>query len=275
MCWLEDCRLVLSDALMWEENEEYFNTYIWDIQEYVGEPSLPELPEDVRRKSGYISRANLLGFQDYPPVFAKLWDIDGDGVEELFTLHPYGYFDSYSWDGVESQKTNLESNVVYAKLIDMDRDGQEELLLLVDQGTYSFKVYSWDDTGIQSKELEYRFYRGDLGIYREKETGTTYVGYRSNVINDTRIELCSLTDACKYYIEDYGNEVVYGNGVEPILIIIDNEEERESAIREAEEYFYTQLDRFELIENINLSSYEWENSLSYTVEEVRKKMMER
>lgn len=290
LCKLENGQLALSEDIIRSESEEDDIYTHLDIEDYMGEPSIPELPDDIQRKNGYLR--NIDSPQIVPPSFMKLYDIDGDGAEELLALEDNGDLAAYSWNGLEVQRSTLESNVIYAKLIDMDQDGHEELLLLTGRGEYIFKAYSWGEAGMQSKELEYRASYSEYNIYREKETGIIYVGgLDGGGSRGEHTTLCSLTDTLEFSWNDHSaDRYRYQNGgrlviVEPQDIeylegVVRREAEEyyaqveELAIRESKEY-YAQLDRFELIEYIDFNSYGWQNSLSYTVEEVKQQLMAR
>lgn len=266
-CGLENGRLALSEDYSWSENNVPEYTQL-NIQDYMGEPSVPKLSNDVQRK--ILFQSQISSPQIGPPVFAKLFDINGDGVEDLVCL--YGNLYAYVWDGSDDlQYTPLENDYIrYAKLIDMDQNGTEELLLITyeDERYHPLaRVYSFDNPGTLTKVLDIDYNEvvegvpvEGLELYRDKQTGNIFIGRTDN----------------PWYGAD-SRQSFFHSLTEFVHLIFDGtlSIEAQNSPDGGEQYleqrwnnYETQMERFEKIEEINLSSSEWEDSLRHTVEEV-------
>lgn len=237
---------------------------------------LPAVPDNIQQKVELQRNLDSREYEDYP-IYAKLADTDQDGEDEMYVLSYE--FCMCDWDGAQIQTTVLESNVVYAKLIDMNQDGKEELLLVLkpDEWSYFAVVYSWSDAGKPDKKaIDIGEYPYGLNIYREKSTGEIYLG---GVVNQGTVgedsSFTSLTDSVHIGWANYNPYWDYGD-----LDTLTPAERAEVDAQLAEsrqewEEYQEQLNRFELVEYINTDSWEWQEALAHTVDEVRRQLMAR
>ena len=229
------------------------------------------IPDDARMKNALSSCLDTYAQPD-DYYYAKLVNTD------LYALHGIGSFEKCSWNGTEIERTNLEDNIIYAKLIDMDQDGKEELLLIKDDNgavPQTATIYSWDASGISKHGNLDVWNVGYDGIYRNKTTGDIYIGSGWYGSDWESRDFVSLTDSVSLHwegVDPFEVRWIYENGSQEEI------QKMEAEVAEADQRwveFETQLAQFELIEKIDLDSYEWQNSLRYTVDEVRQQLMAR
>lgn len=268
----------LGDRPGWNAEDYSWEDWMDSEDEADARNFCPAIPDDTRWKTELLCVVNEGGeYENHN--YAKLADIDRDGEEEMYLLSDD--FCVYDWDGTQIQSTVLESNVSYAKLIDMDQDGKEELLLIKTEGdryipNYLAKVYSLDETGAPNNILELNYNiltdgvrMAEFGLYREKTTGNVYLGGESNEYETASKDAVfnSLTDSVKesFWIGSAGGLILSEEDL--------NQIEAEND-RRWNEYMAT-VNRFDLIEDIDTNSWEWQESLAYTVDEVRQQLMAR
>ena len=285
---LENGALTLIERMAgWILSTPY--TVIGDEDGVYTKLEIPALPEDAQRKNAYLSLLD----DDYAwTIYAELADLDQDGAEELLVLRDSFFsrgaeFFSYSWDESGYRRTDYETGVVYAKLIDMDQDGKEELLL-VDEDTHAVMAYSWDATGMHKYEIcelwwdHYIQYNGT--ICRDTVTGDIYIGTISNGYSTKSSRYTSLTDSVvanwdsDYSGFDYGYAPWEHEPSTPEEAA-EMEAARAESEREEQQYYAT-IERFELIERIELPQSERDISpsfgqLSNTIDTVRQRLMAR
>lgn len=162
-----------------------------------------------------------------------------------------------------------ERDILYAKLIDMDQDGIEDLLTFRKKSEYgkSFRLYSWDGTGIQTLDLDQttdeeingylQIGFHDFGIYRERSTGKLYVNYGGEIVGGWGGELF-IRNASDFTF--YGAPF-FGSGEDII---------EEEYLAQVQEYEDTLDNRFETVETFTM--FYLDDPLSETIESVRQKL---
>ena len=244
----------------------------WDLTG--GQNICPPIPDDAKMKNALSACLDTYA-QPADYYYAKLVNTD------LYALYGTGSFEKYSWNGTGIEHTYLEDNIIYANLIDMDQDGEEELLLVSkkENGVKHIAAYSWDNTGMRKCELLDLQDLAHDGIYRNKAAGDIYIGSGwVSIGNAEGWDFVSLTDSVHLdWVWPYSSSErywIYENGSPEEIREL--EAEMEAANAEWEE-FAAQRDRFELIEDINLSGNRFESfeRLHYTVDKVRRQLTTR
>ena len=230
----------------------------------------PTIPDDVQMKNALSACLDTYAQpEDY--YYAKLVNTD------LYALYGTGSFEKYSWNGTGIEHTYLEDNIIYAKLIDMDQDGAEELILIMED--YSSVAYTWKGTSCERILLHENAFAYS-GFYWDTVTGDFYLYSADWVLLGAGMEVAfdSLTDHLDYSFYASSSaiaEELYGRYYEELTPA--EREVVDTRYAELTEDFWRDIERFVLIEDINLSENRFESfeQLHYTVDEVRRQLTAR
>ena len=173
-------------------------------------------------------------------AYAGLFDMDGDGREDLLLLHrvaeyPYSGFrwTAYLWNGSEVQAVDLNCH---------------------NESLSGAGLNSTDD-----------LYTVTAGVYRERSTGTLYVRYYGEVIGGAY---------SNYYVSTTDSEEIaapfWGGGY-------DGQEEgyeawRQQKEREQQEYEANLADRFETLAELTVGGFDGVGDYTHTLGEVRQQL---
>ena len=196
--------------------------------------------EERERVKDQARRAALLEVLDSNggAAYAGLFDVDGDGWEDLLLLNNVGEYYSfrwtaYLWNGSEAQAVDLN--------------------------------YSNDTLTNAMRQTTDDIYTVTAGVYRERDTGTLYVRYYGEVIGGFY---------SNYFVSTAGGEEImapfWGGGMHG-----NTEEEHEAWVRQTEqeqrEYEAELERRFEALAELAVDAYEGED-YTHSLAEVRQRL---
>ena len=171
-------------------------------------------------------------------AYAGLFDVDGDGWEDLLLLNNVGEYYSFRW-------TAYLWNGSGAQAVDLN--------------------YSNDTLTNAMRQSTDDLYTVTAGVYRERDTGTLYVRYYGEVIGGLYTN---------YFVSTAGGEEImapfWGGGMHG-----NTEEEHEAWVRQTEqeqrEYEAELERRFEALAELAVDAYEGED-YTHTLAEVRQRL---
>ena len=198
--------------------------------------------EERERVKDQARKAALLEVLDNNggAAYAGLFDVDGDGWEDLLLLNNVGEYYSFRW-------TAYLWNGSGAQAVDLN--------------------YSNDTLTNAMRQSTDDLYTVTAGVYRERDTGTLYVRYYGEVIGGLYTN---------YFVSTAGGEEImapfWGGGMHG-----NTEEEHEAWVRQTEqeqrEYEAELERRFEALAELAVDAYEGED-YTHTLAEVRQRLTE-
>lgn len=137
----------------------------------------------------YYSSQKQIEYDEYSSIMGKYSNVidlcDFTSKQSVMPVKNHGILPQISSDvqrkcaflDIICTSENNGIDIQYARLADMDGDGAEDLIV-VTEGQYLpyFRIYVWNDSELQAIDLNQEMDE-IAGIYREKETGKTYVCY--------------------------------------------------------------------------------------------------